>query len=42
MESLDLIEPNINFENEYQEMLDDWRRTKEKLIPFVLQGKVIS
>ena len=36
MNSLKLIEPQANFNKEYQEMLANWNQTGEKLVPFVL------
>lgn len=32
-----LIEPNIAFEKQYHEMMEDWEQTGEPLIPFPLQ-----
>ena len=32
-----LIEPTIKYKEEYLEMLADWHRTKEKLVPFAIK-----
>ncbi|WJH34719.1 hypothetical protein N6H14_00410 [Paenibacillus sp. CC-CFT747] len=33
---LRLIEPSADWEKEYKEMLEDWQRSGEKRVPFVL------
>jgi predicted acetyltransferase len=35
--SLFLIKPSIHYENTYLEMLQDWARTNEQKVPFVLE-----
>ncbi len=37
MDNLRLIEPQLDFEKEHDEMLKDWRQTGEKLVPYVIQ-----
>jgi len=32
-----LIKPNFNFKTEYLEMIEDWKKTNEKLVPFSLK-----
>jgi len=36
MDKLKLTEPKIVLEKEYNEMIEDWKQTGEKLVPFVL------
>jgi len=37
MSKLKLTEPTIEFENEYNEMLSDWKQSGEKLVPFIIE-----
>lgn len=42
MSKLKLIEPTIEFENEYNEMLNDWKQNGEKLVPFIIEYDAID
>lgn len=37
MKRIKLILPNIKLESEYLEMLDEWKQTKEEMVPFILK-----
>lgn len=37
MLSVKLIEPTVDFKNEYISMIEEWQRTCEKMVPFVLR-----
>lgn len=37
MENVFLIQPTIDYQQEYLEMIDEWKSTGEKLIPWVLR-----
>ena len=37
MGNLNLIKPQLCFENEHSEMLKEWEETGEKLVPFIIQ-----
>ncbi len=36
MSNLQLIEPTMELEAEYHEMLNDWKQTGENLVPFII------
>ncbi len=36
MEGLRLVKPSVGLEHEYLDMLDDWKKSGEKLVPWVL------
>ena len=37
MDELKLIEPSLEYEDEYLDMINEWRSTGERMIPFVLR-----
>lgn len=37
MKNLLIIEPSIDFKNQYIEMIEEWKGTGEKMVPFVLR-----
>lgn len=39
---LQLISPNVQYEQEYYEMLDEWKLSGQQLVPFVLEFTAIS